>query len=257
MKKTAVVTGASSGMGREFVRQIAGKYPWLEEIWAIARRAEELEKLKEEVQEVFIRPLPLDISRMEDREMLNGLLEKEKPEILFLVNAAGMGVQKKFVCTSLWEAVSTTELNCTALTGITRLCLPYCKERGRIFMLASAAAFVPQPGFAVYAASKAYVVSFSRALNRELKNQKIQVTAVCPGPVDTLFLEKMGGKDRMPGYKKPFIASPKGVVKKALKDGARGKELSVPGIPIKLLEAGCKILPHSLILKFMEEKSEP
>ena len=257
MKKTAVVTGASSGMGREFVRQIAGKYPWLEEIWAIARRAEELEKLKEEIQEVFIRPLPLDISRMEDREMLNGLLEKEKPEILFLVNAAGMGVQKKFVCTSLWEAVSTTELNCTALTGITRLCLPYCKERGRIFMLASAAAFVPQPGFAVYAASKAYVVSFSRALNRELKNRKIQVTAVCPGPVDTPFLEKMGGKDRMPGYKKPFIASPKGVVKKALKDGARGKELSVPGIPIKLLEAGCKILPHRLILKFMEEKSEP
>ena len=257
MKKTAVVTGASSGMGREFVRQIAGKYPWLEEIWAIARRAEELEKLKEEVREVSIRPLSLDISREKDREKLKELLAEEKPEILFLVNAAGMGVQKKFACTSLFEAVSTTELNCTALTAITSLCLPYCRERGRIFMLASAAAFVPQPGFAVYAASKAYVVSFSRALNRELKPRRIQVTAVCPGPVDTPFLEKMGGKSRMPAYKKPFIARPQGVVRKALRDGAMGKELSVPGISIKLLEAGCKILPHSLILKFMEEKSEP
>ena len=92
MKKTAVVTGASSGMGREFVRQIAGKYPWLEEIWAIARRAEELEKLKEEVGEVSIRPLSLDISREKDREKLKELLAEEKPEILFLVNTAGMGV---------------------------------------------------------------------------------------------------------------------------------------------------------------------
>ena len=118
-------------------------------------------------------------------------------------------------------------------------------------MLASAAAFVPQPGFAVYAASKAYVVSFSRALNRELKPRRIQVTAVCPGPVDTPFLEKMGGKDQMPGYKKPFIARPGAVVKKA-----RGRELSVPGVFIKALEAGCKILPHSLILRFMEGKSD-
>ena len=157
MMKTAVVTGASSGIGREFVRQIAGKYSWLDEIWIIARRAKELEKLKD-------------------------LLEKEKPEILFLVNAAGMGVQKEFAGTSLKDVVSMTELNCTALTGITSLCLPYCRERGRIFMLASAAAFIPQPGFGVYAASKAYVVSFSRALNRELKCRKIQVTAVCPGP---------------------------------------------------------------------------
>lgn len=256
MMKTAVVTGASSGIGREFVRQIAGKYSWLDEIWIIARRAKELEKLKEEVREVPIRPLSLDISKEEELEKLKDLLEKEKPEILFLVNAAGMGVQKEFVGTSLKDVVSMTELNCTALTGITSLCLPYCRERGRIFMLASAAAFIPQPGFGVYAASKAYVVSFSRALNRELKCRKIQVTAVCPGPVDTPFLEKMGGKDRMPAYKMPFIDRPQGVVRKALRDGAKGKELSVPGISIKILEAGCKILPHGLILKFMEGKSD-
>lgn len=256
MMKIAVVTGASSGMGREFVGQIAEKYPWLDEIWAIARRAGELEKLKEEIQEVSVRPLPLDISREEDREKLKKFLKKENPKILLLVNAAGMGIQKEFAGISPQEAVSMTELNCSALTGITGICLPYCKDGSRIFMLASAAAFVPQPGFAVYAASKAYVVSFSRALNRELKPRRIQVTAVCPGPVDTPFLEKMGGKDQMPGYKKPFIARPGAVVKKALRDGARGRELSVPGVFIKALEAGCKILPHSLILRFMEGKSD-
>ena len=243
-------------MGREFVRQIAEKYPWLDEIWAIARRAGELEKLKEEIPKVPVRPLPLDISREEEREKLEKLLKKERPKILFLVNAAGVGIQKEFAGISPKEAVSMTELNCSALTGITGICLPYCKEGSRIFMLASAAAFIPQPGFSVYAASKAYVVSFSRALNRELKSRKIQVTAVCPGPVDTPFLEKMGGKDRMPGYKKPFIARPKAVVRKALRDGARGRELSVPGVFIKALEAGFKILPHGLILKFMEGKSD-
>src|SRR5699024_2795767 len=134
------------------------------------------------------------------------------------------------------EAAPMPELTCPALTGFTGPCLPNCRKGSRIFMLASAAAFVPQPGFGVYAASKAYVVSFSRALNRELKNRGIQVTAVCPGPVDTPFLEKMGGKSRMPAYKKPFIARPQGVVRKALRDGARGKELSVPGISIKILE---------------------
>lgn len=254
--KTAVVTGASSGMGREFVRQIARNYPWLEEIWVISRRAEELDKLRAEIQEVSVRSLPLDISKKEERNRLKRLLEKENPEILFLVNAAGMGIQREFLQTSPDDIVSMTELNCTALTEITRLCLPYCQENGNIFMLASAAAFVPQPGFAVYAASKSYVLSFSRALNRELRNRKIQVTAVCPGPVDTPFLEKMGGKDRMPGYKKPFIAKAREVVAKALKDGSKGKELSVPGPFIKLLEIGCKILPHGLILKFMEEKSD-
>ena len=256
MMKIAVVTGASSGMGREFVRQLGKKYPWLDEIWAIARRAGELELLKKEVPEVFVRPLPLDISREEERNKLDSCLQSKKPEILFLVNGAGIGIQKMFSRIPPKEAASMTELNCTALTEITGLCLPYCRKGSRIFMLASAAAFVPQPGFGVYAASKAYVVSFSRALNRELKPRKIQVTAICPGPVDTPFLEKMGGRDQMPGYKKLFIANPEAVVRKAVKDGEKGKEMSVSGFSIKALRAGCKVIRHSLILKFMEVKTD-
>ena len=254
--KIAVVTGASSGMGREFVRQLGKKYPWLDEIWAIARREEELDLLKKGVREVSIRPLSLDISREEERHKLDSCLNSKKPEILFLVNGAGMGIQKLFSRIPPEKAASMTELNCTALTEITGICLPYCRKGSRIFMLASAAAFIPQPGFGVYAASKAYVVSFSRSLNRELKPRKIQVTAICPGPVDTPFLEKMGGRDQMPGYKKLFIANPEAVVRKAVKDGEKGKEMSVPGFFIKALRAGCKAIPHSLILKFMEVKTD-
>lgn len=248
--KIAVVTGASSGMGREFVYQIAESYPHLDEIWAIARGREALEQLKAEVPKVRIQPF--DITKEECLQEMKAVLEREKPDIRLLVNAAGAGTQKKVLESEVKQLTDMTQLNCTAITAVSRICLPYCKEKSRILCLASGAAFIPQPGFAVYAATKAYVLSFARALNRELQG-KITVTAVCPGPVNTPFLEKMGGKEQMPAYKKPFIASPKAVVKRALRDGAKGKELSVYGSSIKALRILCKMLPHSVILKFMQK----
>lgn len=248
--KIAVVTGASSGMGKEFAFQIARMYPELDEIWTVSRNREALEALKKEVAKVRI--FPLDITRTEDLKTLEASLWAEKPQIKLLVNAAGAGIQKPVMQTDLEQLVNMTRLNCTALTAVTKICLLYCSEKSRIFCLASGAAFVPQPGFTVYAASKSYVLSFSRALNRELKG-KITVTAVCPGPVDTPFLEKMGGKEQMPSYKKLFIADPKAVVRKALLDGAKGKELSVYGTSIKILQVLCKVFPHRLIMNFMQK----
>lgn len=246
----AVVTGASSGMGREFVHQIAESHPELDEIWCISRNERLLQELKEEISKV--RVLPLDITRKEYLLELEVLLREKEPAIHLLVNAAGSGIQKKIEETPVWELSGMTELNCTALTRVTRLCLPFCVIKSRILCLASSAAFIPQPGFAVYAASKAYVLSFARALNREMKGM-LRVTAVCPGPVDTPFLEKMGGRENMPGYKKSFIANPEAVVKKALKDSARGKEVSIHGTSMKALHVACKIFPHSFILRFMQK----
>lgn len=248
--KIAVVTGASSGMGKEFVHQTAEAYPWLDEIWAVSRGREALEELKKEVPKVRI--LPLDITKEESLKEIEAILLKEKPCIKMLINAAGTGIQKNVQETEVSLLTDMTRLNCTALTAITAVCLPYCKEKSRILCLASGAAFVPQPGFGVYAASKAYVLSFARALNRELKG-KITVTAVCPGPVNTPFLEKMGGKENMPAYKKLFIANPRKVVKKALRDGRKGKELSVYGGSMKALRILCKVFPHSLIMNFMQK----
>lgn len=246
-KTIAVVTGASCGMGTEFVRQIGEQKPFIEEVWAIARNREALEKLQREVSKV--RVFALDITSPKDLDTLAAALRQERPRIAWLVCSAGAGVQKTVEETGLSDLQNMIELNCTALTAVTKLCLPYCKK-GHLLLLASGAAFVPQPGFAVYAASKAYVLSFARALNVELK-RSARVTAVCPGPVDTPFLDKMGGKEQMPAYKKPFIASAQKVVKKALKDAERGRELSVCGISMKVTRIFCKIVPHRMIMRCM------
>lgn len=246
--RIAVITGASSGMGKVFARQIAKKYKELDEIWVIARNTEALENLKREIPKLCI--FPMDLTDRQALDDFGKLLKREKPCIKILVESAGMGIQRKVEDTAVEQLCQMTELNCTALTAFIGLCLPYCKKGSRILCLSSGAAFVPQPGFAVYAASKAYVLSFARALGAEQKG-RIVVTAVCPGPVDTPFLEKMGGKENMSFYKKPFIADAEAVVEKALKDSEKGREISVYGFSMKTLRVICKIIPRKFIMHFM------
>ena len=123
----------------------------------------------------------------------------------------------------------------------------------QIIQMASSAAFMPQPGFAVYAASKSYVLSFSRALGCELKGRDISVTAVCPGPVKTEFFDIAETTGKIPLYKRLVMANPKRVVRLAIMDAAVGKNISIYGITMKAFFLLCKILPHSLILRLMEE----
>lgn len=246
--RIAVITGASSGMGKVFARQIAKKYKELDEIWVIARNTEVLENLKKEIPKLCI--FPMDLTDRQALDDFGKFLKREKPCIKILVESAGMGIQRKVEDTAVEQLCQMTELNCTALTAFIGLCLPYCKKGSRILCLSSGAAFVPQPGFAVYAASKAYVLSFARALGAEQKG-RIVVTAVCPGPVDTPFLEKMGGKENMPFYKKPFIADAEAVVEKALKDSEKGREISVYGFSMKTLRVIRKIIPRKFIMHFM------
>lgn len=139
------------------------------------------------------------------------------------------------------------DLNCRALTRMTLLCLPYMHPGSRIINLASAAAFCPQPYFAVYAATKSYVLSFSRSLGEELKTRGITVTAVCPGPVDTPFFDVSGKPQNF--LKELTMAQPGPVVHQALKDSRKRKELSIYGLPMKLTYAGTKLLPHKLLLR--------
>ncbi len=244
----AIVTGASSGMGKTFTRQISEKYKEIEEIWVIARKKDNLDYLKKDASRLRI--FPMDLTDRKALEKFRCLLEREKPCIQILVESAGMGIQRKVEDTTVEELCQMTELNCTSMTAFLGLCLPYCKKGSRILCLSSGAAFMPQPGFAVYAASKAYVLHFARALRVEQRG-RITVTAVCPGPVDTPFLEKMGGKENMPFYKKPFIACADDVVRKALKDSEKGRDISVYGFSMKVLRVLCKILPRKLMMYFM------
>ena len=249
MKQVAVITGASSGMGREFVKQLLEGTSSLDEYWLIARRKEVLLEIAAKYPDKKIWILSLDLEQEESWKEYKKKLEKYTPSIALLINAAGYG--KIGSCSEIpwWEQTGMIRLNCEALTAITQLTIPYMKKGGRIIEVASASAFVPQPGFNVYAASKAYVLSYSRALNRELKKKHISVTAVCPGPVETEFFQRAEERKKTPAYKKLFRASKERVVKKALKDADRRREVSVYGGSIKAMRAAVKVVPHRLILK--------
>ena len=143
-------------------------------------------------------------------------------------------------------------LNCEALTAVTYACIPYMPGKSRILMFASSASFAPQPEFAVYAASKSFVLSFSRALRQELKDRKITVTAICPGPVNTEFFDAAGSTKKMSSVKKMSMAKPEAVVEKALKDASLGRELSVYGMMMKGSLFASKCIPHGILVPIMD-----
>lgn len=250
-KKIAFITGASSGMGLEFVKQIPGYYKRLDEIWVIARRTDVFIPLQHELS-LKLRAVSLDLTSEKSLLEIKTLLNTEKPFIKILVNSAGFGKIGSFSEIPYEDTVGMIQLNCMALTSITYLCLPYMRKGSRIIELSSAASFLPQPYFTVYAATKSYVQSFSRALRRELMDKGIIVTAVCPGPVKTEFFERAETVSKRPNYKKLFMAEPKQVVALALADAARKKDISVYGINMRLFQLLAKLLPHRLILYLMK-----
>ncbi len=249
-KKVAVVTGASSGMGREFVRAIARDYEKsIQEIWVIARRKERLEELQEELSgSMKLRVVALDVTDEKAYEEYVDLLKKENPRVCILVNSAGYGKIGSFQAISREDNLGMVKLNCQALVNITYDTLPYIVKKGKIIQLASAASFLPQPSFAIYAASKAFVTSFSNALSWELSNRQITVTAVCPGPVKTEFFDIAEEKGSIALYKKLIMANPVKVVRKAMKDMRRGKTISVYGITMNTFLVLCKVCPNKMLL---------
>ena len=246
-KKIAVITGASSGMGREFVKALDRQQKF-DEIWVIARRRDRLEALASEVN-APIRPLALDLSKQGDIGVYADLLSHEKPHVSVLVNAAGFGKFKAFAELSLDEQLAMIDLNDKALVAMTYHTLPYMTEGDCIYQLGSLSSFQPVPYINVYGASKAFVLSFSRALNVELKKQKrgIKVMAVCPGWVRTDFFERAVVDDTITYYNKYF--TPQEVVERALKDMKRGRDVSVCGASIRAQVTLTKLLPHGIVME--------
>lgn len=249
--KIAIVTGASSGMGREFALQLPYFYLKLDEIWVIARRRERLVSLAAEGIAPY-RVFDGDLQKDGIYTDIEEALQKDKPDVRMLVNAAGFGRMGTVETITFREPdilQQMIDLNCRALTRMTTVCLPYMNAESRIVNLASAAAFCPQPTFAVYAATKAYVLSFSRALGAELRARDIYVTAVCPGPVETEFFEVAGSMEHR--WKDAVLVSPSKVVHTALKDARRKKAVSVYSVPMKGANLAAKILPHRAILSIL------
>ncbi len=249
MKKVAIVTGASSGMGREFVNTIDKRFSSIDEIWLISRRRDKLEEVRAEVNKPCL-IIDEDISEAAFYYRFQKILRQESPNVKMLINAAGFGMVGEFDDIASEVLMGMVNTNCMGLTGMISLVIPYMCENSRIINFASSAAFMPQPGFSVYAATKSYVLSLSRALNRELEKKGIYVTAVCPGPVATEFFTIAESGKKRAWFKDVFMANKTDVVNQALSDSINKKELSVYGMPMKLFMVMTKVLPHRLLLFF-------
>lgn len=228
--KIALVTGASAGIGEEFARQIDSQRE-VDEIWLIARRRDRLETLGAKFSHAKARVITADLSKRDGLAEVASQLETAKPEVVWLVNNAGFGKISRFDREPLATNLEMVDLNVRALTELTQRCLPYCRPGSRIVQVASNAAFQPVPVFSLYAATKAFVLSFSEALHAELRPRGIHVTAVCPGPVATEFFEVATGSRRAT----LGMDTPAKVVAAALRDASRGRLHSFPSFRIRVL----------------------
>ena len=256
--RIAIVTGASSGMGREFVLQLS-EYVDVEEIWAIARREEALAALKTEVS-VPVRPVSLDLLNAKSFEILQKMLEEEKPDIRLLVNAAGFGKFGTYHKISLRDEEDMIDLNCKALLRMTRLCLPYMEKGSHVLQLDSLSAFQPVPYITTYGATKAFVLSYSRAMNRELKSKGIRMMTMNPGWVKTEFFNHafQTNEGNEVQHFDPLYEADE-CVATGLKDLYRSKkDYSVHGLPVKAQVKLVKFVPHNIVMKiWLNQQKKP
>lgn len=240
----AIVTGASSGMGREFVKKLDRED--LDEIWVVARREDRLIQLKEEMN-TPLRVIACDLTK--DIDKFINVLETEKPQIKILANCSGYGKFGHTDVVPTEESLGMIDLNVKALVEVTQRAIPYMAENSHIVELCSLSSFQPVPYLNVYAATKAFVLSYSQGLNAELRKRKIHVMAVCPGWVETEFFARAetDQKDAVTYFNKIYKA--KDVIDTAYKDMYKKKPISIHGLQIKFQVLLVKLLPHSLVIK--------
>ena len=248
----AIVTGASSGMGREFALQIANKYSSeVDEMWLIARRAENLAALSKEISDIgncVCKTYPMDITDDTQVELLKESLESEDHKVKYLVNAAGMAKIGGPFTIERHDLLKMIDLNCRAAVNLTAICLPFCQAGSRILQICSTSAFQPMQGLNVYSASKAFLLRYSQALSWELLGKHIHVTAVCPYWVkNTEFISNAKDTGNEKGAKAvrhfPLAFGPRLVVKWALVDNQIGFWVSTPGPVCIAHRIFCKFFP--------------
>ncbi len=245
----AVVTGASSGLGEQFVKNISKLYSNIDEIWIIARRRERLEALSKK-SKIKCRIVECDLTKADDIVAYANLLTQNSANVKILVNNAGFGKLGMFSEIPCSSNCGMIDLNCRAVTEMTQITLPFMKEHAFIINVCSIAAFVPNTRLTVYSSTKAYIMSFSKALRKELKAQKINVLALCPGPMDTEFLAVA---DIPPGESRVFDLLPRVNPDKAsygaLIAARRGRGIYTPHPFFKFYRVMAKFIPHGIMMK--------
>ncbi len=237
-KRIAIITGASGGIGREFTRLMLTED--VDEIWAVARNEGKLTVLRKDFGPKVI-TLSKDLSNPSELHAISDMLKAENPVVDYLINNAGIaqmgesrGISTEFIETSV-------SINCCAPAVLCSICIPYMERGSRILNVSSVASFGPLPNLNLYAASKAFLRSYSRSLHWELNHLGITSTAVCPGWVDTELLQKEANGKLI---KFPGIVSAKRVAKKALRDAKLGRDMSVCSLFAKWEHLLSKLLPQ-------------
>lgn len=248
MKKTALITGASGGIGYELAKVFAREG---HNVVLTARTKDSLDKLARELQgshSVRAISLPADLSDPRAADQIHAALGGERVGINFLVNNAGFGTQGLFSEADLTSQLRMMQVNMTALVHMTRLFLPDMVKRGegRVLNVASTAAFVPGPLMAVYYATKAFVLSFSQAVADEVRSSGVTVTALCPGPTKTGFQGSAGMEKTRLFSRGVMDASV--VAEAGYRGMMTGKSVVVPGLRNSALRIASRLVPTSMAI---------
>lgn len=248
MKNIAVITGASSGMGREFCLQLDNEK--FDEIWGIALDQEGLNETAKMLKTPF-RGFAFDLTEEESFNKYSKLLAEEKPNVLWLANCSGYGKFGRYDEVATEQSSNMIELNCKALQRMTEYTIPYMQKGARILNIASIAAFQPIPYMAVYGASKAFVLSYSRAISVELKNKGISVTCLSPFWTKTNFFKRATETNAKGTVVTKYVTmyDPKKVVKRAIAAAKKRRRNTTYGFISHVHIMLVSILPTSLIMK--------
>jgi hypothetical protein len=248
--KTAIVTGASTGLGREFVRQLADVFPEIDCYWLIARRANRLSEAAASLPGKQVECLSLDLCDTMSFMVLQEKLSAENPEVALLINNAGCGYLGNIGEVETATQTRMIDLNLRALTAVTNIVVPYMTVGSRVLNVSSIAAFCPNPRMTVYSASKAYVSAFTVGLAEELKAKGMTATAVCPGPMQTDFLDigNISGNSRT--FETLPYCDQVQVAGGALRAAKAGRTIYTPKLFYKFYRVIAKVTPVKLMVKF-------
>lgn len=245
-KKIAIITGASSGIGKEFLKLLL-KEEGLEELWAIGRDELRLKEVKEE-DKARIRIFSMDLSHKKNFDILEALIESEDVDVRWLINCAGYAKFCDWSGIDRYTSVNMIDVNISALVSMCLISLPHMKRGGKIINMASQAAFQPLPYQNIYSSTKAFVRNYTRALNAELKSKGISATAVCPGWMQTRLIERAIVEGENGTRVFPHIVYPDVVAKKALKDAKKSKDISIYSSYVKFSNLLAKLLPQKCMM---------
>lgn len=244
----AVITGASSGIGKVMAESLHNYFDGIDEIWAIARSEDKLKSLETKIP---VRVIKLDLTKDECLKEYSRLLEQENPNVKILINSAGYGKFGKPCEISTEATLGMIDLNCKALVSVTSSSLPYMQKNARILQICSVASFIPLPFINVYGATKSFVQSYSLALSEELKPYKISVTTLCPFWTNTEFFAVAEDVNSNTKAVKNYMGMlpPEKVAHVGLKALKNKKAFAIPGFLGKVLLVLSKVAPKRLAMK--------